>query len=116
MANSLISHVEIPSTDIDKTKNFLNNLFGWEFKPFGNSYLLFNNHKGIMVGVRKVDRISKGENTVFHITVENIDEVLKKSVELGGSIKRGKTVIPAMGWYALFFDPDGNTIGLYQRN
>jgi uncharacterized protein len=116
MANPLISHVEIPSTDIDKTKDFFYNLLGWEFKPFGNGYLLFNNHKGIMVGIRKVDRVAKGENTVFHISVENVDEILEKSVQLGGSIKRGKTVIPAMGWYALFFDPDGNSIGLYQRS
>jgi len=115
MANPLISHVEIPSTDLDKSKDFFNKVFGWEFKPFGNGYFLFNNHKGIMVGLRKVDRVSKGENTVFHINVESIDDILKNCVENGGSIKRGKTVIPAMGWYALFFDPDGNSIGLYQR-
>lgn len=116
MANPLISHIEIPTTNLDKTKDFFNNLLGWDFKPFGNGYLLFNNHKGIMVGLRKVERTAKGDNTVFHVNVENIDDTLKRAVELGGSIKRGKTIIPAMGWYALFFDPDGNTIGLYQRN
>jgi predicted enzyme related to lactoylglutathione lyase len=116
MANLLISHIEIPSTNINRTKDFFKNLLGWEFKSFGSGYLLFNNHKGIMVGIREVERIAKGENTVFHINVENIDELLQKAVELGGSIKRGKTIIQAMGWYALFFDPDGNTIGLYQRN
>lgn len=115
MAANLISHIEIPTTNLDKTKEFFSELLGWDFKPFGKGYLLFNNHKGIMVGLRKVERIAKGDNTVFHVNVDNIDETLKKSVELGGSIKRGKTVIPAMGWYALFFDPDGNTIGLYQR-
>lgn len=116
MANPLISHIEIPSTNLDTTKDFFNKLLGWEFKAFGNGYLLYNNHKGIMVGLRKVDRIGKGDNTVFHISVENIDEILTKCVELGGSLKRGKTIIPAMGWYALFFDPDGNTIGLYQKS
>jgi len=116
MTNPLISHIEIPATNLDKTKDFFNNLLGWDFKPFGNGYLLFNNHKGIMVGLRKVERIAKGDNTVFHVNVENIDDTLKRAVDLGGSIKRGKTIIPAMGWYALFFDPDGNTIGLYQRN
>jgi len=116
MANLLISHIEIPSTNLDKTKDFFNKLFSWDFKAFGNGYFLFNNHKGIMVGLRKVDRIAKGDNTVFHINVESIDNTLKKCVELGGSIKRAKTVIPAMGWYALFFDLDGNTIGLYQKS
>ena len=116
MANQLIAHIEIPSTDLKRTQEFFNKVLDWEFKPFGNGYSLFNNHKGIMVGVRKVEQIVRGNCTVFHVNVESIDEVLTKAIESGGSVKRAKTVIPAMGWYALFYDPDGNTIGLFQKN
>lgn len=116
MSQPLIAHVEIPSTDLDRSKDFLRNVFGWEFKPFGNGYLLFNNHQGIMVGLRKVDKIFKGDSTVFHIGVSKIDEILVKAKESGGAVKREKTTIPAMGWYALIFDPDGNTLGLYQKS
>ena len=69
-----------------------------------------------MVGLRQVEKISTGDTTVFHVNVKNIDEVLSSAEKNGGSTKRGKTVIPAMGWYALLTDPDGNTIGLYQKN
>jgi len=116
MTAPLISHVEIPSTDLDKAKDFYNKLLNWDFKPFGNGYMLFNDHKGILVGLRKVERIAEGDNTVFHVSVENIDSCLEKCLKLGGSVKRRKTVIPAMGWYALFFDLDGNTIGLYEKS
>ncbi len=116
MSDLLIAHVEIPATDLEKESSFLQNIFGWEFKPFGNGYLLFNNHKGIMVGLRKVESVCKGDTTVFHVNVPDIDEVLKKAEANGGIVKRGKTVIPAMGWYALITDPEGNTIGLYQKN
>ena len=116
MADSLIAHVEIPTTNLDKSKVFYNKVLGWDFKPFGNGYLLFNNHKGTMVGLRKVDEVSKGESTVFHVIMPDIDSILKKAKENGGAVKRNKTVIPAMGWYALFNDPDGNTIGLYQKS
>jgi predicted enzyme related to lactoylglutathione lyase len=116
MADSLIAHVEIPTTNLDKSKVFYNKVLGWDFKPFGNGYLLFNNHKGTMVGLRKVDEVSKGESTVFHVSMPDIDSILKKAKENGGAVKRNKTVIPAMGWYALFNDPDGNTIGLYQKS
>jgi predicted enzyme related to lactoylglutathione lyase len=116
MANPLISHIEIPSTNLDKTRDFLNKLFGWDFKPFGNGYFLFNNHKGIMAGLRKVEKVSSGETTVFHVNVENIDNILNSLEGVGGKVKRGKTVIPAMGWYALITDPDGNTLGLYQKS
>lgn len=116
MADQLIAHVEIPSSDLNQTRDFFNKIFGWEFKPFGNGYMLFNNHKGIMVGIRQVDKVNSGDTTVFHINVSSIDEVLKTAKESGGSIFKGKTVIPAMGWYALLKDPQGNIIGLYQKH
>jgi len=116
MSDLLIAHVEIPTTDLERESLFLKNVFGWEFKAFGKGYLLFNNHKGIMVGLRKVENIAAGDTTVFHVNITDIDEVLNKAKENGGEVKKEKTVIPAMGWYALITDPDGNTIGLYQKN
>ena len=114
MASDIIAHVEIPSTDLERTKDFLLKLFGWEFRPFGNGYLLFNTHKGFTVGLRKVDSVLKGDTTIFHVRVNTVEDYLKKAQELGGSVFRGKTIIPAMGAYALINDADGNIIGLYQ--
>lgn len=116
MSNPLISHIEIPSTDLNKSSEFFKNVFGWEFKPFGNGYLLFNNHQGIMAGLRKVNTVVKGDTTVFHVTVDHLEQVLEKAKTAGGHIKTGKTTIPAMGWYAVISDPDGNSIGLYQKS
>ena len=116
MPNPLISHVEIPSTNLVRSSDFFNKIFGWEFKPFGNGYLLFNNHNGIMAGLRKVEAVAKGDTTVFHVTVDNVEQVLDKARSAGGHIKVGKTTIPAMGWYAVISDPDGNSVGLYQKN
>jgi len=116
MPNPLISHVEIPSTDLNRSSEFFKKVLDWDFKPFGNGYLLFNNHQGIMAGIRKVESVAKGECTTFHVTVDNLEQVLEKTKAAGGHIKRGKTTIPAMGWYAVISDPDGNSIGLYQKN
>jgi hypothetical protein len=115
MAETLIGHIEIPTTDLDKAKQFYFNVFSWDFKPFGNGYLLFNNHKGIMVGLRLVEKVSTGDTTVFHVNIPDINSILERVKENGGSVKRNKTVIPAMGYYALFIDIDGNTIGLFQK-
>ena len=116
MAENLIAHCEIPTTDLDRSKEFYHKVLGWDFKSFGNGYLLFNNHKGTMVGLRQVDVVAKGESTVFHVNMPDIDSILKKVKDNGGAVERTKTVIPAMGWYALFNDPDGNTIGIYQKS
>ena len=116
MASDLLAHIEIPSTDLDKCKDFFTKLFGWDFKAFGNGYLLFNTHKGFTVGLRKSDGIAKGDTTIFHVRVNALEEFINKAKELGGDTFRGKTIIPAMGAYALIKDPDGNIIGLYQGN
>lgn len=116
MADHLIAHCEIPSTDLDRAKEFYHKVLGWDFKPFGNGYLLFNNHKGTMVGLRKVEKVHKGDATIFHVNIPDIESILNKAKENGGAVERNRTVIPAMGWYALMSDPDGNTIGLYQKS
>ena len=115
MAQLLIAHVEIPATNLDRSKEFYKDVFDWDFKPFGNGYLLFNNHKGIMAGLRKVNSVAEGDCTVFHVSVDSIDSILDKAKQFGGGIKAAKTTIPVMGWYALITDPDGNTIGLFQK-
>ena len=116
MSKPLIAHVEIPSTNLERSSEFYKKVFGWEFKPFGNGYLLFNNHQGIMAGLRKVEKVLKGDCTVFHVNVDNVDQMLEKVKASGGHIKTGKTTIPAMGWYAVLLDPDGNSVGLYQKS
>jgi uncharacterized protein len=116
MPNPLISHVEIPSTDLNRSSDFFKKVLDWDFKPFGNGYLLYNNHQGIMAGIRKVESVAKGDSTVFHVTVDNLEQVLEKTKTAGGHIKVGKTTIPAMGWYAVITDTDGNSIGLYQKS
>ena len=116
MPQPLITHIEIPTTNLDQSKEFFKNVFGWDFKPFGKGYLLYNNHQGIMAGLRQVENVSKGDATVFHINVESIEEIIEKVKRSGGAIKRDKTTIPVMGWFALITDTEGNTIGLYQKN
>ncbi|QQS34899.1 MAG: VOC family protein [Ignavibacteriales bacterium] len=114
--NPLIAHIEIPSTDLERSKKYYSDVFGWDFRDFGNGYKLFNNHNGIMVGLRKVDSVASGNTTVFHVAVRDIEKVMTKCSDAGGKIFKSKTVIPAMGWYALINDIDGNVVGLYQKN
>ncbi len=116
MASDFIAHVEIPSSNLDKSSEFYSKLFGWDFKPFGNGYLLYNTHQGFTIGLRKVEKVAKGDCTIFHFKVTDIVSYLNKATDLGAHIARGKTTIPAMGYYALVSDFDSNIIGLYQNN
>ncbi len=116
MSHHLIAHVEIPVTDIDKAKTFYRGLFGWDLKDFGRGYSLYNSHRGTTIGIRKAESIVSGDTTIFHMLVEDIDASLETVQQLGGKVYREKTIIPVFGYYALFQDPDGNILGLYQAH
>ena len=116
MASEFIAHIEIPVKDTDRSADFYSKLFGWDFRPFGRDYHLYNTHKGFTVGLRKADNIATGDTTIFHLRIKDIENYLIKAKELGGDVYRGKTIIPAMGHYALIKDIDGNIVGLFQGN
>lgn len=116
MAHQFIAHVEIPSTDLEASKEFYKKVFDWDLKDFGNGYLLYNSHKGITIGLRKVKKVNSGDSTIFHVSVTDIEDVLDKVKTAGGKVFREKTVIPVFGWFALLNDNEGNILGLYQSH
>ncbi|GAB1348579.1 VOC family protein [Ignavibacteriales bacterium] len=116
MSHHLIAHVEIPATDIERSKKFFETVFGWDLKEFGNGYLLCNSRQGTTIGVRKVKEVTHGDSPVFHILVNDIEDTTKLIKNNGGGVFKDKTVIPVYGWYAVIQDPDGNKIGLYEAH
>lgn len=116
MSHHLIAHVEIPGTDLERTTKFYSDVFGWDLKEFGNSYMLCNTRQGTTIGLRKVKEVAIGDSPVFHILVNDIEDTAKAIKKAGGSIFKDKTVIPVYGYYAVIQDPDGNKIGLYQAH
>lgn len=113
---TVIAHVELPSTDVQKTAQFLEDVFGYNYKPFGNGYMLCNTQEGMTLGIRKADNIKGGDTPTFHFLVEDIEETLSKAKKAGGKVFKEKSIIPVYGYYALINDPDGNIIGLFQKS
>jgi predicted enzyme related to lactoylglutathione lyase len=113
-----ICHVEIPTTDFEKAKTFYSTLFGWKITVMPQmNWASFETGAEPGGGFNKVDKVeSAGERGVLiYVGVDDIQEALAKVIELGGSVIKEKTEIPEIGWYALFGDPDGNVVGIYQR-
>ncbi|MBE2278795.1 MAG: VOC family protein [Ignavibacteriaceae bacterium] len=116
MSTNFIAHVELPTTNIEKSTDFFKRALGWELKHFGSGYSLFNTKKGVTIGLRKVNKVDQGETPVFHVLVEDIDRALENVEIAGGKIFKPRTVIPVYGWYAVIQDLEGNKIGLYQAS
>jgi predicted enzyme related to lactoylglutathione lyase len=114
MAKHAICHVEWSSTDLERSKAFFSGLFGWEFKAWGEAYLVFNTPEGLGGGIMKVEEVKPGESPYIYIEVEEIEPYLEKSANLGGGMAVPKTEIPGVGWFAHLTDPDGSIVGLFQ--
>lgn len=110
-----ICHVEIPTRDIKKSGEFYKKLFGWKIDyGWGPDYATFDTGEGLLTGggLERKDKIAPG-NIILYISVDDINAMLEKAVKLGAKRVREKTEIPRVGWFGLFTDLDGNTIGLF---
>ena len=115
MANP-VNHFEICVTNRDKGKEFYGNLFGWKFNDIeGMNYSgVTAEEGGIGGGIMEPPEEGVPPYVTFYITVVDINACLTKVEEYGGKTIVPKTPIPGMGHFAMFTDPDGNHLGIYQ--
>jgi predicted enzyme related to lactoylglutathione lyase len=50
------------------------------------------------------------------VTVENVDEIIKRIQNNGGEILMPKTAIPHVGWITKFLDTEGNLVCAMQSD
>ena len=110
-----ICHLEIPTTDVKKSGEFYNKIFGWKIDySWGKDYAIFSTGEGQLSGggLDRNDKITPG-NIIIYIQVDDINAMLAKAEKLGAKKVAEKTEIPNVGWFGLFTDLDSNTIGLF---
>ncbi len=115
-----IGHVEIPANDIEKVKEFYDNLFDWEFN-FNEemNYMMFSiksEDGSITSGGGIPKKQNENQSITNYINVEDIETSTNKIVELGGKIVLAKTAVPGMGWFLQFSDPEGNVMAIWQND
>lgn len=114
MASHPIVHVEIPASDLTAAGAFYSELFGWEMTTYeGMSYTMFNPGSGPGGGFAELSDGFEVGQVLIHVETDDIEASLAKAESLGGTTRLPKTEIPGIGWYAIFTDPTGNSIGLY---
>src|SRR5210317_2169892 len=108
-----INYVEFPAKDIEATKTFFANAFGWSFTDFGPEYTAFSD-EGIDGGFFKSDLTVSTENgsalIVFYS--KDLEETLSKIVATGGSITKPIFSFPG-GRRFHFGDPNGNEYAVW---
>jgi len=111
-----ICHLEIPTAYVKKSGEFYKKLFGWKIDyGWGKDYAMFSTGEGVLSGggLDSSEETRSLGNIIIYIQVDDINAMLEKAVKLGAKKVKEKTEIPNVGWYGLFTDLDGNTIGLF---
>ncbi|PVH85434.1 hypothetical protein DL98DRAFT_583530 [Cadophora sp. DSE1049] len=129
-----ITWTEIPATDMSRVQKFYSDVFGWTYvgmPPMLDAngeptFVMYNKGttNGGFVKVEPEDLLSaalhpgndeKKKLSVRNtITVDSVDESLKKVEEAGGKLYIPKVQLPNdMGFVAYFTDSENNVMGLW---
>jgi hypothetical protein len=111
---SAICHVEIPVRNMSRAKKFYAAVFGWRFKQFAPSYVMFSPGGGIGGALTKVDEVKADGGAVIYLKVEDMKASLKLAKSSGGKVELGRQEIGGEnGFIAKIRDSEGNLVGLW---
>jgi uncharacterized protein len=119
-----IVHFEIPADDVERSRKFYSDLFGWKIEKWpgmesGMEYWTINttdNEGGKAVGGGMMKRQNPQQGITNFIDVTSVDEYSAKVQSLGGKIVAPKQAVPTMGFFAVCLDTENNTFGIWETN
>jgi uncharacterized protein len=115
---SKVVHFELPAEDPQRAVAFYEKVFGWSITkwegPF--DYWLVTTGSDDEPGINGAitPRMMPEQVTTDTISVESVDDSLKKIVEAGGTISQPKQAVPGIGYIAYCTDTEGNLFGVIQ--
>jgi predicted enzyme related to lactoylglutathione lyase len=117
MANPFV-HLELSSTDVDKSKAFYGKLFEWKLEDTqmgpGMTYTMINVGGGTGGGMMKQMMPGAPSSWLAYVLVDDIAAATKKAKSLGATIMRDVTEVMDMGSLSIIVDPTGASLGLWQ--
>ena len=114
LANGKICYIEIPATDITRSSEFYNCIFGWTIRKRGDGSIAFDDGVGEVSGSWVKGRPPATPGLMVYIMVDSVAATLDAIVANGGEIVQ-PVGADAPEVTARFRDPAGNVIGLYQQ-
>ena len=113
--NNTINYIEIPAQNIQATKIFFSEVFGWSFVDYGPDYCSFT-AQGVDGGFFKSDLVVATKNgspliVLYSNTLEATQDKIEKS---GGTIIEPIFSFPG-GRRFHFGDPNGNEFAVWSE-
>jgi predicted enzyme related to lactoylglutathione lyase len=115
MANGKICYVEIPATDVRRSVDFYEAVFGWNIRRRGDGQTAFDDTVGEVSGTWVTGRPPSSQpGLLLYIMVDNIAATVDAVIANGGELVQ-PVGADAPEVTARFRDPGGNVVGLYQE-
>lgn len=113
--NGKICYIEIPTTDIDRSVSFYQDVFGWQTRRRSDGSIAFDDGVGEVSGTWIIGRPPSTEpGLLIYIMVDSVAATVDTVVASGGRIVQ-PIGMDAPEITARFSDPAGNVLGLYQE-
>ena len=110
-----LCHFEFMSDSPAECKAFYAGVFNWQFDDESMpDYTLIRTKKEPGGGVLKRPADAPGPALNVYFMVDDIDATLQKVQRGGGRVVVPKTPIPNVGAFAMFADPEGIVVGIFQ--
>lgn len=109
-----IDYVEIPVTDLKKTRDFFSSLFGWSFQEWGDDYMSFNDGR-LDGGFRRSAEAAPSTGVLVIFYSEDLERDVERVKELGAVISKEIFSFPG-GRRFHFVDPVGTEYALWSAS
>ena len=104
-AEARIDYVEIPVKDLEKTRDFLKALYGWEFQEWGDDYSSFSDGR-LEGGLRRSEEPASATGVLLVFYSGNLERDVERVQALGATISQPIFAFPG-GRRFHFVDPAG---------
>ncbi len=124
-----VVHFDIPSDNLERTKKFYTELFGWKMDKMPGTeqreYWMFStttNDRGGSSSGGEQQTVSGGmmerqmpqEPIMIYIGVDSVTQYSNKVERLGGKVIKQKTEVPGYGWFTICTDSENNGFALWE--
>jgi predicted enzyme related to lactoylglutathione lyase len=115
LGNGKICYIEMPASDVQRSAEFYEKVFGWKIRKRGDGAIAFDDGVGQVSGTWVTGRPSAATpGLLIYIMVDSVAATIDSVTAHGGEIVQ-PIGADAPEITARFRDPAGNILGLYQQ-
>jgi predicted enzyme related to lactoylglutathione lyase len=127
--NNRVVHFEIHAADLERARNFYQEVFGWSFPlwmenpPYWGVMTAPEGSEEAGINGGLVSRMGEAPGDgaavngyVCTVQVENYDEIHDRIMNAGGTVAMPKMALVGMAWQGYYKDTEGNIFGVHQSD